>query len=94
MESKVLEFIHRRFPKDCNWTNGNCYYFARILEDRFEFIICYDQIAGHFVAVDEYTGIAYDWNGIYNSKNPLISMWDLACKDPLLYHRLIRDCID
>ena len=32
---EVMEFIQRRFPKDSNWTNGNCYYFALILSDRF-----------------------------------------------------------
>ena len=29
--NQVEEFIQRRFPVDCNWTNGNCYYFAVIL---------------------------------------------------------------
>lgn len=31
----VKEFIDRRFKADCNWLNGNCYYFALILSDRF-----------------------------------------------------------
>lgn len=33
--NEVTEFIHRRFPDDCNWTSGNCYYFAVILQARF-----------------------------------------------------------
>lgn len=33
--NKIEEFINRRFPNDCNWLSGNCYYFAIILKDRF-----------------------------------------------------------
>ena len=34
--NEIIEFINRRFKLDCNWTNGNCYYFALILADRFK----------------------------------------------------------
>lgn len=59
----VLNFIHKRFPKDCNWLDGNCYYFAVILKTRFPFgKILYDTLSGHFVtAID---GVNYDWSGI------------------------------
>ena len=33
-EADVLEFIHRRFKKDNDWTTGNCYYFACILKEK------------------------------------------------------------
>ena len=35
LEEIVLKFIKRRFPVDCNWLSGNCYYFAQILMARF-----------------------------------------------------------
>ena len=50
MREQVLEFIYRRFPDDCHWTDGNCYYFACILKARFEEgEIWYDAVDGHFV---------------------------------------------
>ena len=59
----VLEFIHRRFPVDCHWLDGNCYYFALILLDRFPIgKILYDVIDGHFVC--EIDGVKYDWSGV------------------------------
>ena len=32
---EIKDFIKRRFPYDNMWMNGNCYWFARILADRF-----------------------------------------------------------
>ena len=59
----VLDFIKRRFPTDSNWLNGNCYYFALILKDRFpDGVILYDVIDGHFVTM--IGGVMYDWSGI------------------------------
>ena len=65
----VLEFIRRRFPKsqnsDSNWLNGNCYYFALILKDRFSTkdpIIYYDVIHGHFLT--QINNKLYDARGI------------------------------
>ena len=34
-EEQILAFIKRRFSQDCNWIDGNCYYFATILKTRF-----------------------------------------------------------
>lgn len=34
--NEVLEFIHRRFPVDCDWLSGNCFYFAIILKSNFK----------------------------------------------------------
>lgn len=63
MITEVLEFIHRRFPNDSNWLNGNCYFFANILKSRFpQGIIFYDVIDGHFVT--QIDGIKFDWSGI------------------------------
>ena len=35
MEKQIVDFIQRRFPMDCAWMNGNCFYFAQILASRF-----------------------------------------------------------
>ena len=63
MNDPVLKFIHKRFPKDNNWLDGNCYYFAVILKTRFPYgDIFYDTINGHFVTYID--GKMYDWSGI------------------------------
>ena len=62
---EIEDFIHRRFPSDeNNWTQGNCWYFAKILETRFPGgKIMYEPIDGHFLYL--YKGKYYDWNGLY-----------------------------
>lgn len=92
MKNEVLEFIHKRFKDNCNWMDGNCYYFAIILKDRFpEGTIYYDVIYGHFVF--QYQEDYYDWTGIVNSNWHLIE-WDKFDKyDSLLKQRIVRDCI-
>ena len=66
MEEEVLEFIKRRFPIDCKWTDGNCYWFAKILAERFGMQIYYLPIVGHFVAGFDSDGKFYDYNGVFN----------------------------
>ena len=92
MQDKVLEFIERRFPVDCNWTTGNCYYFALILSKRFNGDIYYDGINSHFVSLIDDT--FYDYNGAYEYNESLIYSEELLQKDPAHYIRLIRDCMD
>ena len=59
----VVEFIRRRFPQDCNWLNGNCFFFAKILQSRFQNgIVLYDVIDGHFVL--KIGDLMYDWRGL------------------------------
>lgn len=91
MHDKILDFIKRRFPHDCNWTTGNCYYFALILYDRFEGEILYDVILGHFVF--KYEDKIYDWNGVNTECKNLIPWADLNNYDKQVYRRIIRDCI-
>ena len=89
---EVLEFIHRRFPQDCNWTSGNCYYFASILYMRFpDSEIWYDEINNHFVC--KISDVFYDWNGVYKSEYELVRWKDFKDIDILLFNRIIRDCI-
>jgi hypothetical protein len=91
--NEVCEFIKRRFPKDSNWLNGNCFYFAVILKARFpEGDIVYDQVNGHFLL--KINNTYYDWTGIAKPyKTGVVSWNELDSYDHLLYERIIRDCI-
>ena len=94
MQDEVLEFIHRRFPQDCHWLDGNCYYFALILKDRFpESRIVYDAIYGHFFVW--YKDKCYDYAGerVWPGGAYVIP-WDEFDKyDSLVKERIVRDCI-
>ena len=92
MKDEVLEFIQRRFKNDCNWTTGNCYYFAAILKDRFpKGKIYYDVIYGHFVF--QFENQYYDWDGIVIFDGYLVEWENFEEYDCLLKQRIIRDCI-
>ena len=90
---KVLDFIKRRFQNDSNWTTGNCYYFAVILQSRFGGTIYYDVIDGHFVT--EIGGILYDWNGVVNTQgyHRYIKWSVFEDYDSIQKERIIEDCI-
>ena len=92
-KDEVEEFISRRFPVDCNWLDGNCYYFAVILKDRFpEGKICYDVIYGHFVFV--YNKNVYDWRGINKETDGVLIDWNQYQEyDELHANRIKRDVI-
>lgn len=90
----VEKFIKRRFSQDCNWTTGNCYFFAKILQARFpEGRIWYEVFYGHFVY--EIQGQFYDWTGkIESTIGKQYIPWDeLDEYDPYVKDRIIRDCI-
>lgn len=90
--SEVIEFIRRRFPQDCNWLNGNCYWFAAILKARFPFLkIFYMPVSGHYVAgaLNTY----FDWTGKVAPSEPVIPFDTIKKDDREWYSRLIRDCV-
>ena len=90
-ENEVVEFIRRRFKSDSNWLDGNCYYFAVILCERFTiFNIYYAPVAGHFVA--GYNGEFYDWRGKYDEEIPVL-LSDIEKEDPAWYRIIVRDCV-
>lgn len=92
MDNEVLEFIRRRFSNDCHWLDGNCYYFAMILRERFDGVIMYDVIRGHFVT--QIDGFLYDWRGIVDeSDGKFIEWYRFNEYDSLQLERVVEDCI-
>lgn len=91
MEEKIIEFIKRRFPTDCSWTSGNCYFFAVILQMAFGGDVYYDVINGHFLLQCE--GNLYDWTGKVNDCGMLVKWDDFGKYDGLQKERIIKDCI-
>lgn len=94
LEEIVLGFIKRRFPVDCNWLSGNCYYFAQILMARFpEAKLYYMPVVGHFIVKIGTT--YYDWAGIVTIGNDVIVEWDCMYEyDENVKRHVIRDCIE
>jgi len=94
-EFEVLEFIHRRFKNDCDWTTGNCYYFAVILKSRFpEGDIVYDTVRGHFMFM--ICGRYFDYFGVVNIESDcdkIIPWSSFDSYDKYQKDIIRRDCI-
>ena len=91
---EILDFIERRFPVDCNWTTGNCYYFAVILQARFpDGEIVYDPIAGHFLFRRQ--GRLYDYTGEveFSTVRVVIEWSEFDNYDTAQKKVIERDCI-
>lgn len=95
MQEEVLEFINRRFKKDCDWMNGNCYYFAKILQVRFPKLeIVYFPIEGHFMAWDRKENLFYDATGAHCANGKPFNEWEkMRTEEPFWYYRLMSDCV-
>lgn len=92
LEEEISEFIHRRFDSNCRWLDGNCYYFALILKDRFGGEIYYDIIYGHFMLrIDD---DFYDWTGKTTPMGEILVPWDdFEQYDEAQKQVIIRDCL-
>ncbi len=91
-KTEIVDFILRRWKVDCDWLNGNCYYFALILRERFNFLsIYYLPIQGHFVAGAQNT--YFDWTGEVTLNEEPILLSELVEKEPDWAMRLMRDCV-
>ena len=96
---RIEEFIHRRFPTDCDWMTGNCYFFALILHDRFtdydDGWIMYEPIDGHFLF--KYDGKYYDWTGrkelTADQENAIVYWYNYGSADDAHYQRIVQDCL-
>lgn len=91
MEEKITEFINRRFPQDCNWTDGNCYFFAVILQSAFGGDIYYDVVKGHFLLKCE--NDFYDWTGKVFKCETVVKWEEFGRYDEKQEERITRDCI-
>ena len=93
IQNEVQEFITRRFPTEEKWLNGNCYWFAFILRERFpELDLFYDPVEGHFYAGDG--DVFYDWLGMYTKPvlPNIIKFSVIHTTDLIWYERILRDC--
>lgn len=79
------------------FTTGNCYWFARILYERFGAAfnhgeIVYHPIENHFAYRDNRTGYVYDITGMIDGTN-FVPWAQYATEDGLHTQRLIDQCI-
>ena len=89
---EILDFIDRRWKKDCDWKNGNCYWFAHILVSRFPRLkIYYLPIEGHFVAGDSIN--FYDSTGRIELQEIPLLLSQIEQDDIVWYKKLMRDCV-
>ena len=92
MHEEILDFINRRFKENCHWLDGNCYYFALILKDRFpNGFIYYDVTYGHFMY--EVNGRFYDWSGEIAPKGKIAPWKIFHLYDKVQYEVIMRDCV-
>ena len=83
-QREIRKFIYNRFPYDNNWLDGNCYYFAIILKERFpEGKIIYDVSDGHFLVriEDVYFDYAKEPVILYLIKNLTERQIDIICEN-------------
>lgn len=91
----IEDFIARRFKHDNAWTEGNCYWAAWIIKERFPCLqIYYIADEGHFVAGNAGENVFFDAHGLY--EKPLTSKpWSLdwiRIFETSWYERLMKDC--
>lgn len=96
MKEEILDFIKRRWREAGDlFQNENCYWFARILEERFPSVfIAYDAINGHFVGMDKQTGELYDSKGVYKDSGAIYLLHWIKTEEPNWYERLMKNCRD
>lgn len=91
LSEEILDFVVRRFPIDCHWLDGNCYWFAVILAERFNLDIYYNPIDGHFMAGNK--DYVWDFLGHPFLNNNYLLLDDIKKNDESWYVRLERDCM-
>ena len=94
----ILDFISRRLRGDVWFLNGNCYWAAVILKQRFpeDLDIYYVSDIGHFVAGNDRAGLYFDASGEYDASvgaEPITLYWIREFERDW-YERLMRDCRD
>ena len=96
--NEVLDFINKFKASnpveiEKNFLYGNCYWFAKILELRFNGVIIYYPVENHFVTRIE--NIEYDISGIVDYKDSRGYNWNNYIRyDKLDYYRVVINCIE
>lgn len=97
LSSDVLKFISKfkaSNPTEIekNFLYGNCYWFATILQERFNGVIMYYPIENHFVT--RIQGIEYDISGITDYDRTKGYEWNrYLAFDELDYARVYHYCV-
>lgn len=98
LHDEIVEFIKHFEGAEDVFLHGCCYWFAKILDERFILAdpkIMHEPVEGHFVT--DIGGRLYDVRGdvtdMYKDK-PLDNMYDMHKTDFKQYMRLMRDCRD
>lgn len=87
---EILYFIDRFRSARGTFLFGCCYWFAEILETRFNGRKMYHPVLNHFAC--EIDGLLFDVTGVINPEG--FEDWYLFMgKDELETERIIRDCI-
>lgn len=90
----IKDFISKRFKHDNAWSDGNCYWAAWMIKERFPSLkIYYIADIGHFVAGDTDRNVFFDAHGIFDmlSHSPFQLDWIYEF-EPSWYERLMKDC--
>lgn len=75
-----------------SFTNGNCYWFAFILKERFGGRIKYFPIANHFACL--IGGTLFDVTGrIRHQDEPFLDWERYKEEDPVHWERIYRNCV-
>lgn len=94
-DREVITFIkHFQTPETIKvFTQGCCYWFAKILHERFENSrIVYNPVSGHFAC--HYDGLIYDITGCLGGPTENWFLWSVYQKvEPLDSERVRRYCI-
>lgn len=93
-KDEVTRFIARFNPEETRYTftNGCCYWFAKILEQRFDGEICYNPVENHFAT--KIKRKFYDITGEITDVRDYVS-WDcFKMFEPLASGRITRECIN
>lgn len=97
-EKTVLQFISKFQTPETRkvFTQGCCYWFAKILADRFiDTAIIYNPVLGHFGT--EVGGLMYDIEGLFDGDKICTGQWyywdSYSNVDQLDYDRVVQYCV-